>query len=268
MIEAAPIKILQLSDLHLFAKIERSLAGIQTHATLAAVVEKMQHHCRKFIPDLLAVTGDISQDNTLESYQHAYKFLKDFPCPMTAIPGNHENIDYFFSFFLKAMRAEKKIIFGNWQLLFLNSHLPGKVAGLLSASELDFLADSLQNSDDKFTIIFIHHHVLPVGCRWLDNINLANSEEFLQIINAHQNIKAVVSGHVHQEHEQTRKGANFITTPSACFQFARNSEQFRLDTAMPGFRCFSLYADGKFDSEVIRIDDTTQFIPDLTVKSY
>jgi Icc protein len=268
MIATSSIKILQLSDFHLFAKKERQLAGVQTFATLTAIIEKVKQNLNLFTPDFIAITGDISQDNTLESYKHARNFLKDLPYPMTAIPGNHENIDHFFSSFIQSMQTAKKITLGNWQLLFLNSHWPGKVAGLLSQSELDFLSDALRNSGDKFTIIFVHHHILPVGCQWLDNLNLSNSNEFLKIIRPHKNIKAIVSGHVHQEHTQIKNDFHFITTPSTCFQFAKNSAQFKLDTVMPGFRYFNLYENGSFATEVVRVHRNKQFMPDLKVESY
>jgi len=91
-------------------------------------------------------------------------------------------------------------------------------------------------SSDQPTIIFIHHHVLPIDSNWLDRINLRNASEFLAIIDQYKNVKAVVCGHVHQDTTIYRQDVIFLSTPSTSWQFAVKSYNFSLDNLMPGYR--------------------------------
>ena len=59
-----PLKLLQLSDSHLFGEPDRHLIGVDTGQTLAAIVELMASE-----DDVAAIiaTGDLSQDGSIAS---------------------------------------------------------------------------------------------------------------------------------------------------------------------------------------------------------
>jgi Icc protein len=44
-----------------------------------------------------------------------------------------------------------------------------------------------------------------------------------------------------------------LGTPSTCFQFTPGSTEFRVNDTAPGYRLIELYADGRVESEVIRL---------------
>jgi 3',5'-cyclic-AMP phosphodiesterase len=71
----------------------------------------------------------------------------------------------------------------------------------------------------------------------------------------------MVWGHVHQQHDSLRRGVRMLATPSTCAQFLPHSEQFAIDAAPPGYRCLSLHADGRIETEVRRVTATVASAP-------
>jgi Icc protein len=73
------------------------------------------------------------------------------------------------------------------------------------------------------------------------------------VTDRHSCVRAMAWGHVHQAFEGRRHGVRLFGTPSTCAQFLPGAEQFALDPTPPGYRRFTLRADGTLDSEVLRV---------------
>ena len=78
----------------------------------------------------------------------------------------------------------------------------------------------------------------------------------------------VICGHIHQENYQTHKHIQFMSSPSMCFQFTPDIDEYRLDEKMPGYRWVNLFDDGSFDTEVIRLPMNESLMPDFSSKGY
>lgn len=260
------IRILQITDLHLFESPESSLLEIKTYETLQAVVSNIKNEQLLIKPDIIIVSGDISQDYSENSYKLAKNIIDDFNCPTFAIPGNHDEPNLFKNILSKSKNiscSDKKIICDGWRIILLNTQVPGKIYGDLTDNELLFLKRELAIDQTIPTLIFLHHHVLPVNSAWLNRISLTNANAFLETIDHYTNIKAIVCGHIHQEFDAMYNDIHFLATPSTCFQFATNSVKFKLDSLMPGYRWFELHSDGTYTTKIIRIKDNQHFIPDV-----
>ncbi|MBU0744755.1 MAG: 3',5'-cyclic-AMP phosphodiesterase [Gammaproteobacteria bacterium] len=263
------IKILQITDLHLFSDPQAKLVGINSLKTLHQVIAKILDNIEQNRPDLIVLSGDVSQDYSLESYKIAAKILQQFKCPIVGTAGNHDYLPFFSKIFGNPTQVVTKISdLTNWRIILLNSHLSQHVDGRLGNDELNFLQESLDKNSKHPVIIFIHHHVLPVSSTWIDKIKLQNGPQFLEIIDRYKNIKAVVCGHIHQETSITRQNVIFLSTPSTSWQFTVKSDGFKLDTLMPGYRWINLYDDGTIQTEVVRIEHNDEFIPDTNSKGY
>ena len=262
-------KILQLTDFHLFGDQQTKLIGINPLQTLQHVLAKVTIDISKNYPDLVILTGDISQDYSLESYKIVTKNFQFFQCPVVATMGNHDYFPMFNKVFGNPTQIITKISSAtNWRILILNSNWPKHVDGQITGNDLIFLQKNLEMSSDQPTIIFIHHHVLPIDSNWLDRINLRNASEFLAIIDQYKNVKAVVCGHVHQDTTIYRQDVIFLSTPSTSWQFAVKSYNFSLDNLMPGYRWINLYEDGTIKTEVVRIEHNDMFVPDTSSRGY
>jgi 3',5'-cyclic-AMP phosphodiesterase len=263
------IRILQLTDFHLFGAASTNLLGVNTYNSLQQVISLVTKDIAKKAPELLVLTGDISQDYSAESYKLAKNFFCNFAFKIATTMGNHDFLANFINFFGDPTQNKNKIFtLNNWRIIILNSYWPEHIGGKLAEKELEFLSNTLINSRAYHIMIFLHHPVLPINSIWLNKIITSNAQQFLEIIDQFANIKAVVCGHVHQEVSIIRSGVQYLTTPSTSLQFKPNSPAFKLDTLMPGYRWFDLYDNGTFKTKVKRIAYDSAFIPILESQGY
>ena len=105
-------------------------------------------------------------------------------------------------------------------------------------------------------MVCLHHHPIKCGSHWLDGHDLKNADALWDILHRHQNVKALVWGHIHQEyvsvHQHGEQSFPCYAPPSTCIQFKPNCYDFALDTLNPGYRWFNLYSDGRLETGVSR----------------
>lgn len=248
-----PLRILQITDCHLGKSSDESLLGLRTADTLTDVLQKARNQEERF--DLVLATGDISNDGTPESYDRFIKSVRtNLPhTPIAWLEGNHDCPS--------AMRNIKQtpplnsnVSIGAWRLILLNSRVPFEERGELPQSELDRLEALLAAEPDAPTMIFLHHQLVPVGSAWIDQYVVSNADEFFKITDRYKNIKAISWGHVHQDFHTLRNGVDLIATPSTCAQFKPQSDDFLVDSEMPGYRVYELFANGNYATNISRVE--------------
>ncbi|MEJ1418600.1 MAG: hypothetical protein RPU91_16210 [Candidatus Sedimenticola sp. (ex Thyasira tokunagai)] len=147
---------------------------------------------------------------------------------------------------------------GNWLLLLLDSSLPNHPGGHLNDSELSILQRSLESHPNHHVLICLHHHPVPMGSRWLDDISLDNPASLFNITDRHTNVRGVLWGHVHQHFDGERNGVKLMSTPSTCIQFTRNRSEFSIEASPPGYRWLELMPNGEITGGVERLDELPQ----------
>ena len=248
------MKILQVTDPHLYGSASARLRGVQTDATLRAVLD----HALASASDYSAVlvTGDVVQDDT-DGYLRFRSILGSSTAPVLCIPGNHDEPE--------AMRRELDVApfrfcgahrFGGWNFIMLNSYELNCVGGRLGDAELERL-DAALAATTGHSLVCLHHHPVPMGSRWLDTSGLADAAEFWRVIDAHPCVRAVVWGHVHQAHEARRGVVRLFATPSTGAQFLPGSDRYAVDSRPPAYRTFELHDDGRIESLVHWIDSSS-----------
>jgi 3',5'-cyclic-AMP phosphodiesterase len=246
-------RLLQVTDTHLFAQPEAQLLGLPTQVTLSRIVDRILALSAR--PDLILLTGDLSQDGSADSYEQLSRLLAPLKLPIYWLPGNHDCAETMTRSLLPPIfQAEKCFLAQGWQFILLNSQIPGEVAGRLSPETLAVLTQSLELNPQPTTIAF-HHPPVQLQAKWLDNSALQNPEDFFAVIDRFPQVKLVLFGHIHQEIAQERHGVTYLSCPSTCIQFAQGSDTFALDIEHdPGFREIELFADGTWKSQVHRVN--------------
>ncbi len=84
----AAVRILQITDTHLFAGEHETLLGINTYRSYHAVLDAIQAQRRDV--DLIVATGDLAQDHSQEAYRHFAAGIAQLPAPCVWLPGNHD----------------------------------------------------------------------------------------------------------------------------------------------------------------------------------
>lgn len=257
-------RILQVTDCHLGPDAGYRLAGIRTLNSFDEVLLRIAGEPRR--PNLLMVTGDIAAHGSPQAYVSFTARMADSGLPYAWLPGNHDDFD-LMNRDAGAPPYRPLLALENWRILALNTAVPHRVEGRLARAELDFVARTLAAEADHPVAIFMHHPPMDVGCRWLDRQQVANGGELAAILARHANVKAVFTGHVHQQAALEFAGVPLFTTPSTCFQFAAMSDDFALADLPPGYRWIDLHEDGSFDTGVEFLSHSTEKV-DTGVHGY
>ncbi len=156
-----------------------------------------------------------------------------------------------------------------WQILMLDSQVPGEVGGELGPTELEALERALATAaaEGLYTLVCLHHQPVKVGCAWLDEQMVADADAFFAVLARFSRVSGVLWGHVHQEIDHDHGGIRLLASPSTCVQFAPGSEHFRADDRPPGYRWLELYPDGRIETGVSRVTDVA-FTVDLESGGY
>lgn len=260
------LRIVQITDVHLFDEPGGKLLGLDTDASFAAVMELAL--AEGVEPELILATGDLAQEPGPAAYGRLSAQLARFGKPVFWLPGNHDEACSMGGLLgATCMRPEKHILLGAWQILMLDSSVAGKVYGELAEEQLAFLDAALAAEPGRHALVVLHHQPVPIGCRWLDGIGLRNADALFAVLARHPQARLLLWGHVHQAFEGRQAGIDLLSTPSTCVQFKPGSEDFAAGPEAPGFRVLDLFPDGAWTSAVRRIDPMA-FTVDYSIKGY
>jgi Icc protein len=263
----AAVRILQITDTHLFADKEKTLLGINTYRSYQAVLDAIAAQPREF--DLIVATGDLAQDHSEAAYQHFAEGIVQLPAPCVWLPGNHDFQPAMVNALEKAkISPSKHVLIGDrWQVILLDSQVFGVPHGELSEYQLEWLDRCLQAHPERYTLLLLHHHPLPSGCTWLDQHSLRNSHALGEVLQRHPKVNTLLCGHIHQELDLDWQGRRLLATPSTCVQFKPHCTNFTIDDVSPGWRYVDLLPDGRIETQVYRLGND-DFRPDMDSEGY
>jgi 3',5'-cyclic AMP phosphodiesterase CpdA len=231
---------IQITDHHLREAEMDPVRGMMTTYTLRAVLRHIGRHAAAQA-DFLISMGDFV-DPPSEAAYHAVmarlgirsggapapgpltittEGLHDFP--IYFMPGNHDDRDAFFRclFPATAPMPLMNVRFEVQGVQFICLDWGTDAASVAYDETFVFLAAALKT--DLPSVILTHHHVAPVGVRWLDNFIAPGLARFWEIVRG-KPVIGVLAGHVHLSHEQLVQGIPVLTLRSTAFQFARSDE--------------------------------------------
>ncbi|CEJ67449.1 3',5'-cyclic-nucleotide phosphodiesterase [Citrobacter pasteurii] len=84
----ARVRILQITDTHLFAEKHETLLGVNTWDSYQSVLDAIHAESPEY--DLIVATGDLAQDQSAAAYQHFAEGIASFRAPCVWLPGNHD----------------------------------------------------------------------------------------------------------------------------------------------------------------------------------
>ena len=229
--------ILQLTDLHLMSDPQAELRGARTRE----IVEPVLRHVRagieagRWVFDRIVLTGDLAHDEQRDTYLYLRELLGDWLPRCVLIPGNHDDRALIREVFPEMELGDGPFVSfslaaGSWQLIGIDSHVPGEVSGRVSDPQLEWLRQELARHAERPTVLFMHHPPFDVRSVWLDRIGLLNADAFWETVRPAAQVRAVCAGHVHQQFESDRDSIRLLTSPSASLQFKPQCDELVLDT--------------------------------------
>ena len=246
------MEIIQITDLHICRDKDFEKNNCKPYHKLKQTLDAIRSNHRNDLN--LVITGDLSGDDSSESYNHIKSLLNTYSFNVSLLPGNHDNpkfmklmCDNQISFDIPPV-LNKSYVFFNF-----NTKIDGEVGGCIKKSQIDDLRSKL-NDQVKNIILFTHHPITKIDSRWIDKHVAYNSNLLINLMHSYNNLQfSVFSGHVHQEFFKVLKNIKIFTTPSTCYQFKPYSDEYSIDTKLSnGYRVINLH-DNTVSTHVVRL---------------
>jgi 3',5'-cyclic AMP phosphodiesterase CpdA len=195
------MKILHLSDLHF---------GTEQ----PEMVEVLKSDIQVMKPDIIVVTGDVTQRATVQQYKKAKVFFDELKHKaIICVPGNHDIPLYnlFQRFFYPFVKYEKYISQhrcpmyrqDNIAILGINSATPYKpMGGYVTEKQMEMATSFFQPLPaETCKIILMHHNLISTERHKIINA----SEKLINHFSA-CGVNLILSGHIHAPHcEQLKR---------------------------------------------------------------
>lgn len=241
-----------MSDLHL-TRDGSPIWGEYTHKKFAMAIKQIKN--TQDI-DVIIVSGDISDDGSMESYEFADNMFLQTDIPTYWCLGNHDDLELQrMHKFLKHCKLIDNIKICGWIIILLNSVAPdeellgkNRSRGILSTQTLTRLNEKINNSDAP-TIVALHHPALEIG-GWQDNKILKDREAFRKMLESSKNVRIVLSGHVHEFSDIELNGIRYSTATGLGFAFSSKMQNYELLRDAEGYSVITI------DGNDISIDNT------------
>lgn len=261
------ITIIQITDCHLFKREDKQgYSGIAPFHSLKRVLQHAVSWAsaqNTMASVLLLITGDISGDDSLESYTLFMSLMQEYAdangIAWAVIPGNHDNNIHFDNVLAaKHLKSHTPLTLGKWLIHGTDSRSTSSTKsakGNVRASDITSIASHVAAKPLLNHALAVHHH-LKASNSWMDNHSLSDAGLIEQLASNYSALKVIVHGHVHAPLRYTLGDFNtpVYGCPSTCWQWAMQSD-FGVTNEVPGYQLIQLSDDGSVGVKVVRISD-------------
>jgi len=211
--------IAQLSDPHFLPKGMLAFGKVDT----AAFLERAVAHISGLAPDVVLITGDLTNDGDVAVYDECAAIVEGLRAPYFVMTGNHDDRELMRARFGGSyLPAEGPLCYAiehfAVRVVALDSLVAGKPWGELGAEQIAWLDARLAEVPDKPTIVAFHHPPFRTGIGHLDWSMLRDAEALGPVIARHGQVERVICGHVHRPIFSRFAGTVALTAPSCAHQ--------------------------------------------------
>jgi Icc protein len=238
------VTVLQLSDTHLVhdepdpGDPASPDAGVRR--TLAALGDRR--------PDLVLLTGDLTDDGSLAACGRLRGLVERLGAPILAMPGNHD----LPTTVTEVFGTDDTLELGPWRIVVVDTTIPDRHDGEV---DVDAFCSRLDAVDPRSTLVAMHHP--PASPSTHEMFHLDGATELLDACAARPHVRGIVSGHLHQAFDRTTDEVALVGCPSTLYAIVHEGDTYRLaDEGFVGAHLFELDDDGTLSWEPVRrLDD-------------
>lgn len=211
--------IAQISDLHLCPSDQLFHDVFDSNAAAARAIQQLRSLPAR--PDVVVVSGDITDHGDPAEYGVANELLGVLEQPLVLIPGNHDRRDAFRSAF-----ADRTAIspvgplhvvaddLGPVRIIGLDITVPGFHHGDFDDAAADWLERVLADEPDRPTMIVMHQPPFTTGIPYMDRYGCRHGERLAELVRRHSAVELMTCGHVHRSMTVRFGGTVMCTAPS------------------------------------------------------
>ncbi|MCR9180151.1 MAG: metallophosphoesterase, partial [Erythrobacteraceae bacterium] len=173
------------------------------------------------VPDMLVLSGDITDHGDAESFAKTAVLLKDCPFPIIPMVGNHDSREGLLGAFPQVAPADGGFLHFvvetrlGLRVICLDTLEDGRHGGAFCEARARWLANRLAEAPDQPTLIFMHHPPIVAGIDWMDP---APDEPWIMrlrgVLTGQHQVQAIHCGHLHRQITTRFAGIPLGVTPS------------------------------------------------------
>lgn len=236
--------IAQISDVHIAGPGMKTFGVAPMAENLLRCVEHINQQDPK--PDVVLVTGDITNEGLLEETKRAANIFDKLSPPYYVLPGNHDDPSHIWSVFGGRACPERHEGFFNYvieghklRLIALDSTIPAAPGGEICETRAAWLEARLSEAGDQPAIIFMHHPPVKCGVAESDLDGFIGADRLGGIVEKYPNIERLICGHIHLPAFVRWRGSVVSTAPSMGMQLVldltlRHGSSFTIEA--PGYQ--------------------------------
>jgi 3',5'-cyclic AMP phosphodiesterase CpdA len=221
------VLIAQITDIHVgFAPDDGSGAEELNLTRLRAVLARLAEGPNR--PDLLVLSGDITDHGDAESFAKAAALVAQVGCPVLPLVGNHDSRSGLSVAFPHITPAEDGGFLHyvvdaplGLRIICLDTLEDGRHGGAFCERRAAWLTARLAEAPDTPTLIFMHHPPIIAGIDWMDP---APDEAWIArlhgVLEGQRQVLAIHCGHLHRQIATRFAGIPLGVTPSVAPQVA------------------------------------------------
>ena len=175
-----------------------------------AVVEAIVPQVHSLAPDVVVVSGDLTQRAKPDQFRAARRFLDHLPQPQVVVPGNHDIPLYnLFQRFFQPLDKYRRFISDDLEPFYADDEIA--VSGINTARSLTFkdgrindgqmqrLQDRLDPLPGHMTKIVVTHHPFDLPAGFDDKHLVGRADEAMGVF-LQAGADVLLAGHLHTSH--------------------------------------------------------------------
>jgi 3',5'-cyclic AMP phosphodiesterase CpdA len=208
--------IAQMTDIHIgFAPDEKpeEFNRLRFRATLARILDAPNR------PDMLVLSGDITDHGDRESFERTAELLAECPFPIWPMVGNHDTRAELLNAFPQ-VRADDGFVHyvleqDGLRIVLLDTLEEGRHGGAFCERRQAWLEARLDEAPETPTLIFMHHPPVVSGIEWMDpGADEAWVQRLAAALRGREQVLAIHCGHLHRPLAASFEGIPLCVTPS------------------------------------------------------
>ncbi|MFF2550380.1 metallophosphoesterase [Nocardia sp. NPDC058058] len=197
------LTVIQISDTHIRAAGDPIHNGVDSHANLVRVLDRLRAAGGRV--DALVLSGDLTDIGDAAAYRRLRETLEPAAAELGAqivyVMGNHDERGAFgtelLGLTLSPDRPHDYVReVAGLRVIALDSTIPGRHDGRLEPSQLQWLADELRTPAPRGTLLAVHHPPLRSALAAARILKLHNTDDLADVV-AGTDVRMIVSGHHH-----------------------------------------------------------------------
>lgn len=190
----------QLTDIHI--GFDKGNPDEHNMLRLRAALDKLVNGPNR--PDLLLLSGDLTEDGAAQDYARLAEAVSICPFPVYPMVGNHDLREPLRAAFPHTPPSADGFVHyaldhGELRVVVLDTLEPGRHGGAFCEARAQWLEATLAAEPDRPTLVALHHPPFTAGIPWMDT----DSREpwvarLAATLRGHAQVRGLIAGHLHR----------------------------------------------------------------------